>query len=308
MLETARDSLELAMAGYSSFDLDLYREGHLSPVVFGSALRDYGIEPLLRLIADYAPPPRPSPADGRQVTPDEKAVTGFVFKVQANMDKKHRDRIAFLRLCSGDFKRGMKLHQVRTGKDVMVHSPIIFLAQDREIAEEAGAGDVIGIPNHGTIRVGDTFTEGEEIKFTGLPVFAPEILRRIHLVDTTRVKQLRQALQDLSEEGLVQIFKPDVGTQWIVGAIGPLQLDVVADRALHEYNVEIRFEPTNYTAARWLASDDDKALNKFIKSNLNQVLTDRDGDPVYLSAGAWDLSFKEQNNEAIRFLKTKELQ
>jgi peptide chain release factor 3 len=136
------------------------------------------------------------------VTPDEKAVTGFIFKVQANMDKKHRDRIAFMRLCSGDFKRGMKLRQVRTGKDVMVHSPIIFLAQDREIAEEAGAGDVIGIPNHGTIRVGDTFTEGEELRFTGLPVFAPEILRRMHLVDTTRIKQLRQALQDLSEEGL----------------------------------------------------------------------------------------------------------
>jgi peptide chain release factor 3 len=308
VLETARESLELALEGYSAFDLDLYREGHLSPVVFGSALRDYGIEPLLKIIADFAPPPRPSPADGRQVTPDEEAVTGFVFKVQANMDKKHRDRIAFLRLCSGDFKRGMKLRQVRTGKDVMVHSPIIFLAQDREIAEEAGAGDVIGIPNHGTIRVGDTFTEGEDLKFTGLPVFAPEILRRIHLVDTTRVKQLRQALQDLSEEGLVQIFKPDVGTQWIVGAIGPLQLDVVADRALNEYNVQITFEPTNYTAARWLKSDDEKALQKFIKSNLNQVLSDRDGDPVYLSAGAWDLSFKEQNNEAIRFLKTKELQ
>ena len=224
------------------------------------------------------------------------------------MDKKHRDRIAFLRLCSGNFKRGMKLRQVRTGKDIMVHSPIIFLAQDREIAEEAGAGDVIGVPNHGTIRVGDTFTEGEELRFTGLPVFAPEILRRIHLADTTRVKQLRQALQDLSEEGLVQIFKPDVGTQWIVGAIGPLQLDVVADRARHEYNVEIGFEGTNYTTARWLKSDDEKELAKFIRLNANQVMTDRDDDPVYLSAGAWDLSFKEQNNEAIQFLKTKELE
>ena len=306
ILATARESLELALGGYAEFDRELYREGHLTPVVFGSALRDFGIAALLDLVADHAPEPRPSPALPRVVEPAEKAVTGFIFKVQANMDKKHRDRIAFLRLCSGDFKRGMKLRQVRTGKDVMVHSPIIFLAQDREIAEEAGAGDVIGIPNHGTIRVGDTFSEGEDLRFTGLPVFAPEILRRIRLVDTTRVKQLRQALQDLSEEGLVQIFKPDVGTQWIVGAIGPLQLDVVADRARHEYNVEIAFEPTHYTAARWLTGDE-KALAKFVRSNINQVLSDRDGDPVYLSAGAWDLSFKEQNNEEITFLKTKEL-
>ena len=307
VLAAARESLELALGGYSQFDETSYREGHLTPVIFGSALRDFGVGPLLDIIADHAPPPRPSPAQPRPIEPVEKDVTGFVFKVQANMDKKHRDRIAFMRLCSGDFKRGMRLRQVRTGKDVQVHSPIIFLAQDREIAEEAGAGDVIGIPNHGTIRVGDTFTEGEELRFTGLPVFAPEILRRIRLVDTTRIKQMRQALQDLSEEGLVQIFKPDVGTGWIVGAIGPLQLDVVADRALNEYNVKLEFEPTNYTAARWLAADDPADLNKFIKSNLNQVLSDRDGDPVYLSAGAWDLSFKEQNNEAIRFLKTKEL-
>ena len=308
VLATARDSLELALGGYASFDREAYRDGHLTPVVFGSALRDYGISSLLDVIASHAPEPRPSPAAGRMVAPGEEDVTGFVFKVQANMDKKHRDRIAFLRLCSGEFKRGMKLRQVRTGKDVMVHSPIIFLAQDREIAEEAGAGDVIGIPNHGTIRVGDTFTEGEELRFTGLPVFAPEILRRIHLVDTTRVKQLRQALQDLSEEGLVQIFKPDVGTNWIVGAIGPLQLDVVADRARNEYNVEIAFEPTNYTTARWLGSDDRQVLEKFIKSNRSQILTDRDGDPVYMSNSAWDLSFKEQNNEAITFLKTKELE
>ncbi|MEM8977761.1 MAG: peptide chain release factor 3, partial [Pseudomonadota bacterium] len=226
VLEQARESAELAVGGYSEFDRDAYREGHLTPVVFGSALRDYGILSLLDIIADHAPEPRPSPTNVRTVEPQEKPVSGFVFKVQANMDKNHRDRIAFLRLCSGDFKRGMKLRQVRTGKDVLVHSPIIFMAQDREIAEEAGAGDVIGIPNHGSIRVGDTFTEGEDMRFTGIPVFAPEILRRVHLVDTTRIKQLRQALQDLSEEGLIQVFKPDIGTQWIVGAIGPLQLDV----------------------------------------------------------------------------------
>ena len=243
----------------------------------------------------------------RTVEPQEKPVSGFVFKVQANMDKNHRDRIAFLRLCSGDFKRGMKLRQVRTGKDVLVHSPIIFMAQDREIAEEAGAGDVIGIPNHGSIRVGDTFTEGEDMRFTGIPVFAPEILRRVHLADTTRIKQLRQALQDLSEEGLIQVFKPDIGTQWIVGAIGPLQLDVVSDRAKNEYKVDLSFEATPYATARWLKSDDEKALATFIKMNKNAVMSDRDGDPVFMCQGPWELKYKEDANEEIKFLKTKEL-
>jgi peptide chain release factor 3 len=307
VLAQARDNMELAAGGYAEFDRDLYREGHLTPVIFGSALRDYGVLSLLDVIADHAPEPRPSPTNLRTVTPDEKPVSGFVFKVQANMDKNHRDRIAFMRLCSGEFKRGMKLRQVRTGKDVLVHSPIIFMAQDREIAEEAGAGDVIGIPNHGSIRVGDTFTEGEEMRFTGIPVFAPEILRRVHLKDTTRIKQLRQALQDLSEEGLIQVFKPDIGTQWIVGAIGPLQLDVVMDRARNEYKVDLDFEGTPYQTARWLKSNDSRALEKFIKMNRNAVMADRDGDPVFMCQGPWELRYKEEANEDIQFLKTKEL-
>jgi peptide chain release factor 3 len=308
VLAPAREAIELSRAAYPEFDLEAYREGHLTPVIFGSALRNYGVERLLDTIARFAPPPRPAPADLRTVSPDEKPVTGFVFKVQANMDKNHRDRIAFMRLCSGDFRRGMKLRQVRTGKDVMVHSPIIFLAQDREIADEAGAGDVIGIPNHGTIRVGDTFTEGEAFRFTGLPVFAPEILRRVRLVDSTRVKQLRQALQDLSEEGLIQVFKPDVGSQWIVGVIGMLQLDVVADRARNEYKVDIGFEDTPYTTARWLDSDDPAALKSFLKSNASAIMSDRDGDPVFMANGSWELGYKMKQNEAIRFLKTKELE
>ncbi|MGI9523278.1 MAG: peptide chain release factor 3 [Hyphomicrobiaceae bacterium] len=307
ILAGARESIELAVGGYGEFDRDAYREGHLTPVVFGSALRDFGIVSLLDVIAEHAPEPRPSPTNVRTVSPQEKPVSGFVFKVQANMDKNHRDRIAFLRLCSGDFKRGMKLRQVRTGKDVMVHSPIMFLAQDREIAEEAGAGDVIGIPNHGTIRVGDTFTEGEDLRFTGIPVFAPEILRRVHLADTTRIKRLRQALQDLSEEGLIQIFKPDIGTQWVVGAIGPLQLDVVSDRAKNEYKVDLSFEATPYATARWLKSDDQTALDGFIKLNAASIMSDRDGDPVFMCQGPWELKYKEEANEAIAFLKTKEL-
>ncbi len=307
VLAASRENVELAQAAYSQFDLQSYREGHLTPVIFGSALRDFGIGSLLKLISERAPEPRPSVADTRTVTPDEKPVTGFVFKVQANMDKNHRDRIAFLRLCSGDFKRGMKLRQVRTGKDLMVHSPLIFLAQDREIAEEAGAGDVIGIPNHGSIRVGDTFTQGEDIRFTGLPVFAPEILRRVRLGDTTRVKQLRQALQDLSEEGLIQIFKPDIGSQWIIGVIGQLQLDVVADRARAEYNVDLSFEESPYSSARWLGADDPKVLADFLKMHKTVIMADRDGDPVYMAKTPWDLKHKQQTNDDIRFLKTKEL-
>ncbi len=308
VLESAREEVELLAAGYSEFDEEAYREGLLTPVIFGSALRDFGVGSLLDLIARRAPGPRPSVTDQRLVEPDEKPVTGFVFKVQANMDKNHRDRIAFLRLCSGDFKRGMKLRQVRTGKDIMVHSPIIFMAQDREIAEEAGAGDVIGLPNHGSIRVGDTFTEGEIFRFTGLPAFAPEILRRVRLVDTTRIKQMRQALQDLSEEGLIQVFKPDVGSQWIIGVIGQLQLDVVKDRVRTEYKVELEFEAAPYQAARWLRADDEKALADFVKAHKSAVMDDRDGDPVFLAESLWEMNYKSQKHEDVQFLKTKELE
>ncbi|MEL7544538.1 MAG: peptide chain release factor 3 [Pseudomonadota bacterium] len=308
VLSGARESAELAMAGYAAFDREAYREGNLTPVIFGSALRDYGTKGLIDLIADYAPETQPNPTDSRKVTPDEKDVTGFVFKVQANMDKNHRDRVAFMRVCSGAFKRGMKLRQVRTAKDVMIHSPIFFLAQDREIAEDAGPGDVIGVPNHGTIRVGDTFTEGEDLRFTGLPAFAPEVLRRVRLIDTGKVKQMRQALQDLSEEGLVQVFKPSIGAQWIVGVIGVLQLEVLKDRAKQEYRVEIDFEPVPYDMARWLAADDPADVEKFIKANTTAVVRDRDDDPVFMAQSQWELDYKAKTFEDVRFLKTKELE
>jgi peptide chain release factor 3 len=307
ILTGARESADLAMAGYEAFDRDAYRAGNLTPVVFGSALKDYGVEELLKLISLDAPEPRPSPSDLRVVHPGEDAVTGFVFKVQANMDPNHRDRVAFLRLCSGHFQRGMKLRQVRTGKDIVVHSPIFFLARDREITDEAGPGDVIGIPNHGTVRVGDTFTEGEALRFTGLPAFAPEILRRARLGDVTRVKQLRRALEDMAEEGLIQVFKPAVGSQWIFGVVGVLQLDVLKARLKQEYNVEIDFEPTPFQMARWLHTDSDQTLKDFVKSHSNNVVTDRDGAPVFLAKNAWELDYAMKNNEAVAFLKTKEL-
>lgn len=303
-----RENTELAQAGYAEFDHQAYLDGTLTPVVFGSALKNYGVDKLVKLVASFAPSPRPSQTDIREVTPDEKDVSGFIFKVQANMDKNHRDRVAFMRMCSGNFKRGMKLKQTRTGKDIMVHSPIFFLAQDREIAETAGPGDIIGIPNHGTIRVGDTFTQGEVMRFTGLPAFAPEILRRVRLGDTTRIKQLRASLEDLAEEGLIQVFKPSVGSNWIVGVVGILQLEVLKSRALQEYRIEIDFEPVPYDTARWIKTDNEAALKKFMESNRLNIVTDRDGNFVFMAKNAWELNYVVEKNEELEFLKTKELE
>ncbi len=307
-LSDAREAMELASIAYPAFAPDAYRQGHLTPVIFGSALRDYSIVPLLDFIAQHAPPPRPVRTDNRLVQPGEDKVSGFVLKVQANRDKNHRDRIAFLRLTSGRFKRGMKLRQVRTGKDIMVHSPILFLAQDREIIDGGAPGDVIGIPNHGTIRVGDTFSEGEPLRFTGLPVFAPEILRRVRLGDTTRIKALRQALEDLADEGLIQVFRPDIGSNWIVGVVGVLQLDVLKSRAAQDYRIDLEFENTPYTTARWLRSDDPEALARFIRENPNNVVRDRHDNPVLLAQGLWELDFFARKHDALEFAKTREIE
>ena len=201
----------------------------------------------------------------------------------------------------------MKLRQVRTGKDVMVHSPIMFFAQDREIAQEAGPGDVIGIPNHGTIRVGDTFTEGEVMQFTGLPAFAPEILRRVRLPDSSKVKQLRRALEDLAEEGLTQVFKPNIGSNWIIGLVGILQLDVLKSRAKAEYGVEIDFEPLTYNMAVWVKAESDAKLKTFLSANPNNIVLDREGSPVFLAKSQWELDYTKERNPDITFMKTREL-
>jgi peptide chain release factor 3 len=307
IVDAVAETIELAQIGYESFNLQSFLEGHLTPVIFGSALNGFSVAQLLDFVIDQAPSPRPSPADPRAVNPDEEAVTGFVFKVQANMDKNHRDRVAFMRVCSGHFKRGMKLKQVRTNKDVLVHSPIFFLAQDREIAEDASAGDVIGIPNHGTVRVGDTFTEGEALRFTGLPAFAPEVLRRVRLGDVSRIKQLRAALEDLAEEGLIQVFLPEVGSQWIVGVVGVLQLDVLASRAKQEYGVDLGFESSPFEMARWLEADEESDLSVFRERNRLAMATDRDGSLVFLAKGAWELDYAAKTYDKIRFRHTKEL-
>ncbi len=307
-LATIRENLELAREAYPEFDAENYRAGYMTPVIFGSALKNYGIKQLIDLIAAYAPPPKPSQADTRIVQPDEDKVSGFVFKVQANMDKNHRDRVAFMRLCSGHFQRGMKLRQVRTGKDIMMRSPIFFMAQDRETANDGGPGDVIGIPNHGTIRVGDTFTEGEDLRFTGLPAFAPEILRRVRLGDMTRIKQMRSALEDFAEEGLVQIFKPAFGSQWIVGVVGVLQLEVLTSRAKQEYRIDISYEAIPHQLACWIRSADEKKLDAFLAAHPGAIVRDRDEHPVLLAKSAWELDYITRNNEEIEFMKTRELE
>ncbi|MCB2058383.1 MAG: peptide chain release factor 3 [Novosphingobium sp.] len=299
------EEVELAQGGYPEFDLEAYRHGDLTPVYFGSALKNFGVAELIDAIARFAPPPRPQPSEQGPVSPDGKEVTGFIFKVQANMDPQHRDRIAFMRLVSGTFRRGMKLTPSALGKPVAIHSPILFFAQDREIADSAEPGDIIGIPNHGTLRVGDTLSESNKVRFTGLPNFAPEILRRVALKDPTKTKQLRKALDDLSEEGVIQVFYPEIGAQWIVGVVGQLQLDVLISRLEAEYKVEAVLEASPFDTARWLKGSD-AALKGFADFNLSNLAKDRDGDPVFLARSAWDVGYQQERNPDLVFSATKE--
>jgi len=299
------DEIELARGGYPEFDLEAYRHGDLTPVYFGSALKNFGVTELIDAIARYAPPPRPQPAGGEQIDPSRDEVTGFIFKVQANMDPNHRDRIAFMRQVSGTFKRGMKLTPSGLGKPIAVHSPILFFAQDRELADTAEAGDIIGIPNHGTLRVGDTLSERNQVRFTGLPNFAPEILRRVQLRDPTKTKQLRKALDDLSEEGVIQVFYPEIGSAHIVGVVGQLQLEVLISRLEAEYKVEAVLEPSPFATARWIKGDD-KTLDEFASFNRANLAKDRDGDLVFMAKSPWDVSYQVEKNPQLTFSATKE--
>ena len=303
-LERLREEAELAGA-YGEFNPVAYRNGDQTPVWFGSALRDFGVGELIAGLAAHAPGPREQPAEPAPVDPASDIVTGFVFKVQANMNPQHRDRVAFLRLCSGTFKRGMKLNQVATGKTIAVHSPILFFAQSREVADEAVAGDIIGIPNHGTLRVGDTLTDGPDVTVTGLPNFAPEILRRVRLMDPTKTKQLRKALDDLAEEGVVQVFNPTLGGQSVVGVVGQLQLEVLVSRLAAEYKVEAELELSPYQTARWLVGEE-KAIGAFAELHRAQMADDRDGAPVFLAKDAWELSYQQERTPEVRFSATKE--
>ncbi|WP_305097399.1 peptide chain release factor 3 [Croceibacterium aestuarii] len=295
----------LAREGYAPFDLEAYRSGDLTPVYFGSALKNFGVNEIVEAIARFAPEPRPQPSEQGEISPERDEVTGFIFKVQANMDPQHRDRIAFMRMVSGTFKRGMKLTPSGLGKPIAVHSPILFFAQDREIADTAEAGDIIGIPNHGTLRVGDTLSEKNDVRFTGLPNFAPEILRRVQLRDPTKTKQLRKALDDLSEEGVIQVFYPEIGAQWIVGVVGQLQLEVLVSRLEAEYKVEAGLEASPFATARWLRGSPE-ALRSFEEFNRANLAKDRDGDMVFMAKSPWDVGYQQEKNPELTFSATKE--
>jgi peptide chain release factor 3 len=289
------------------FDRKAFLEGHLSPVYFGSALRNFGVRDLLDALIAHAPPPRDQAASSRIVHATEPKMTGIVFKIQANMDPNHRDRIAFMRLASGKLTRGMKVKLVRTGKTMALNAPQFFFARDRSLAEEAYAGDVVGIPNHGILRIGDTLTEGEDIVFTGVPSFAPEILRRVKLGDPMKAKKLRGALEELAEEGVVQLFIPTDGSSVIVGVVGALQLDVLADRLANEYGVPVQFEPARYEVLRWIAAEDAKALDEFMTANRFSVARDLDGAPVFMAQSAFSLNYTLERAPGIMATEIKEM-
>ena len=302
-----KDELELVTEASKPFELGAFREGHLTPVYFGSALRNFGVGDLLEGLGKFAPEPRAQESDQRKVEATDPRMSAFVFKIQANMDPNHRDRIAFARLCSGKLSRGMKAKLVRTGKSMPLSSPQFFFAQDRSVADEAFAGDVVGIPNHGTLRIGDTLTEGEDFNFVGVPSFAPEIVRRVRLTDAMKAKKLKEALQQMSEEGVVQVFRPRDGAPALVGVVGALQLDVLKARLEAEYSLPVEFEVSEFQLARWVSSEDRKKLDTFIAGNTSSIADDVDGDPVYLARNEFYLGYARERAEGIEFTNVKDV-
>ena len=305
LVEGLREGAELATA-LSTFDEKAFLQGTMTPVYFGSALRDFGVGHLLDGLARHAPPPGVRAADTRVVEPAEPALTGFVFKIQANMDPNHRDRVAFLRICSGRLLKGMRLKQVRTGKAVPVNAPLFFFARDRQVAEEAFPGDVVGIANHGVLRIGDTLTEGEDINFRGVPSFAPEILRRVIIDDAMAAKKLNKALEQLTEEGVVQLFRPLDGAGVVVGVVGALQLDVLGARLAAEYSVKARFENTGFDLMRWVVTEDRVAEEKFRRTNSHDIAEDHDGNLVAFFTSDWRRRRAEEEHPALRFVELRE--
>ena len=294
-------------AACKAFDKKSFLEGHLTPVFFGSALRNFGVRDLIDALAEFAPPPQGLAAASRHVDAREDKMTGFVFKIQANMDPNHRDRIAFMRVCSGKLRRGMKAKLVRTGKNIALNAPQFFFAQDRQLAEEAYAGDVVGIPNHGTLRIGDTLTEGEDLVFRGVPSFAPEILRRVKISDAMKAKKLREALGQMAEEGVVQLFLPNDGSGAIVGVVGALQLDVLAERLAAEYGLAVTFEQSRFNSCRWIAAGTAE-LDKFIRAHPSSMAVDLDDAPVFMGASAWDLKYEQDKWPEVTFSDIKDYQ
>lgn len=306
LLGKLKEEVEMARELLPRLDKKSLLEGTLTPIWFGSAINSFGVKELMDGIADHGPQPQIQSASPRQILPQETKVTGFVFKVQANMDPKHRDRVAFLRVASGHFKRGMKLTHVRSKKPMAISSPVLFLASDRELAEEAWAGDIIGIPNHGQLRIGDTLTEGETLRVSGIPSFAPELLQNCRAGDPLKSKHLEKALMQFAEEGAAKVFKPTFGSGFIVGVVGPLQFEVLASRIELEYGLPVRFEASQFTSARWITGE--KAIvDKFVSSNKQHMATDNDGDLVYLTRLQWDIDRVERDFPELKLTSTKEM-
>ena len=300
------DEIELVQGASHDFELDAYLKGELTPVYFGTALGNFGIREMLDDFVKWAPAPQDRITDMREVKATESAFSGFVFKIQANMDPKHRDRIAFMRICSGEYSKGMKMHHARLKKDIKVADAVTFFAGDREQADGAVSGDIIGLHNHGTIQIGDTFTAGEKLKFRGIPHFAPELFRRIRLKDPLKLKQLQKGLAQLSEEGSTQLFMPLRNNDLIVGAIGVLQFDVVAYRLKDEYKVDAIYEPVTLYSARWVDSQDEKNLDDFRKKTVDNLALDSGGYLTYLAPTRVNLNLVEERWPDIRFSSTRE--
>ena len=308
--QTLLDEIELLQMAGNGFDLEKYRAAKLTPVFVGSAINNFGVRELLNGFVDWAPPPQPRAAVFRDtvhaVHPEHAKFSGFVFKIQANMDPKHRDRVAFLRVCSGVYRKGMPLHSVRLGGPVRVNSALTFMAADREAVESAWPGDIIGLHNHGTIAIGDSFSEGEALKFSGIPNFAPELFRRVVLKDPLKSKQLNKGLDQLCEEGATQVYRPLINNDVILGAVGVLQFDVVQYRLRDEYSVDSVFEGISVTTARWVACDDPKKLKEFREKNDARLALDHAGQLVYLASSNVNLAMTRERWPEIRFLDTRE--
>lgn len=301
-----REELELVLGASHEFDLDLFMQGALTPVFFGTALGNFGVDHMLDGLTEWAPAPLARQANERVVEATEEKFSGFVFKIQANMDPKHRDRIAFMRIVSGTYKQGMKMNHVRLGKQVSISDAVTFMAGDRSRAEEAFAGDIIGLHNHGTIQIGDTFTQGESLKFSGIPNFAPELFRRIRLRDPLKQKQLLKGLVQLSEEGAVQVFRPLQNNDLIVGAVGVLQFDVVVARLKSEYNVEAIYEGVNVATARWVECADAKKLEEFKRKNQSNLALDGGDNLAYIAPTMVNLNLAQERAPEIIFRATRE--
>ncbi|RJG01519.1 peptide chain release factor 3 [Noviherbaspirillum sedimenti] len=306
-IEQLKMEVELVHGASHAFDLDAYLAGKQTPVFFGSAINNFGVREILDALLEWAPAPRPRDATVRTVEPQETPFSGFVFKIQANMDPAHRDRIAFLRVCSGRFERGMKIKHLRINRDIRVSNVVTFMASSREQVEEAFAGDIIGLPNHGNMQIGDSFSEGEMLQFTGIPYFAPDFFRSVRIRNPLKIKQLHKGLQQLGEEGAVQVFKPVHGGDLILGAVGVLQFEVVASRLLNEYGVDAVFEGTSISSARWITCDDKKALAEFEKSIAgNNIAFDAAGNMAYLATSGVNLRHTQERWPQLTFHATRE--